>query len=112
MAQGLPRQRALQDSDRDHVTAQTVPDLRLLAVVLFLFLMLLTLLAAPLSAQSRAEVQVAARVVSAEPSRQALALAASPGSQPRRSDLASVRVVRETPKATARRVIAIDFLRN
>lgn len=109
MAQGLPRSRATNGSDRDHVTSDTLPDLRMLGLVLFLFLTLLSLLAAPLSAQSRGEVQVAAQVVSNQPSRQALALAALPGTQPRRSALATVRVVRETPR---RRTLAIDFLRN
>jgi hypothetical protein len=109
MAQGLPPKRAARDSDRDHATEAGVPDLPMLVLVLSLFLTLVTLLAAPLSAQSQAQVQVAARVVVTEPSRQALALAAQPGTQPRRSQLATVRVVRETPN---RRVVAVDFVRN
>lgn len=109
MAQGLPPKRAVRGGDRDHVTARAIPVPAFLVVILSLFLMLLTLLAAPLSAQSRAQVQVAARVVVAEPSRQALALAARPGTQPRRSQLAVVRVARETPQ---RRTLTIDFLRN
>jgi hypothetical protein len=98
--------------DRDHATDQALPDLRLLALVLSLFLTLVTLLAAPLSAQSRAQVQVAARVVSAEPSRQALALAVLSGLRSRRSALATVRVVRERPRSPERRIVEIDFLRN
>jgi hypothetical protein len=80
--------------------------------IFLLVLALLALLAGPASAQSRGEVQVAARVVSTEPSRQALALVTLPGVQPRRSRLATVRVAREVPKATNRRVVSIDFLRN
>lgn len=109
MAQDLPPERAVMARDRDHATDQAVPDLRLLVLVLSLFLMLISLLASPLSAQSRAQVQVAARVISAEPSRQALALAGLIGPRLRRSSLATVRVVRETPD---RRLVAIDFLRN
>jgi hypothetical protein len=123
MAQGLPHRRVRRRRDRDHVTTQTVPDLRILGLVLFLFLTLLAILSAPLSAQSRAEVQVAARVVSTEPSRQALALATLPGAQPRRSHLATVRVARagtgnregtaqEKQETPDRRLVSIDFLRN
>jgi hypothetical protein len=112
MAQGLPTGRARPGSDRDHVTTIALRRDRIELGIFLLVLALLALLAGPASAQSRATVQVAARVVSAEPSRQALALASLPGAEPRRSRLATVRVARETPKAASRRVISIDFLRN
>jgi hypothetical protein len=112
MAQGLPPQRAPGVSDRDHSTSVAARVDRIGIAVFVVALIFLALLAGPLSAQSRGQVQVAARVVSVEPSRQALALAVLPGLQPRRSPLATVRVVREAPKRAERRVVSIDFLRN
>ncbi len=109
MAQGLPTGRAPRGSDRDHFTSTALRRDRIELGIFLLVLALLALIAGPASAQSRATVQVAARVVSAEPSRQALALTALPGAQPRRSQLAVVRVVRETPN---RRTLSIDFLKN
>jgi hypothetical protein len=112
MAQGLPTSHAPRGSDRDHVIARPLRRDQIELAIFLFALALLALVTGPASAQSRAEVQVAARVVSTEPSRLALALAVLPGPQPRRSQLATVRVAREVPKAPNRRVVSIDFLRN
>lgn len=88
---------------------------------LFLFLSLLTLLlllTRPVRAQTGASLQVAARVVSTEPSRSALALTAEvlrkPVAAVRQSVLAQVTVTaakpeQETPEP---RRVRVDFLRN
>ena len=112
MAQGLPSRHAANGSDRDHVTATTLRRDRIEVGAFILLLILLALLAGPAAAQSRGQVQVAARVVLAEPSRTALDLgtrSTAPGSRTYRSSLARIRVTREPAE---RRVIAIDFLRN
>ncbi len=103
------------DGDPCHPRGRTGPE------ALFILLGVLTLLllcAAPARAQSGASLQVAARVVSTEPSRSALALTAeslrSPAAAVRQSTLAQVAVSpapRPADLAEPRKV-RVDFLRN
>jgi hypothetical protein len=88
-----------------------------------LFVLLLTLfLAIPGQAQSRATLQVAARVLPAEPSRSALALVSQALREPRWTVRGTVRETRlaqvtvmppsHQPLPTEPRRIRVDFLRN
>lgn len=115
MSQRVAGDLDVRPSDRDHVSARALGRERFEVVVVLLVLALLALLAVPASAQSRSAVQVAARVVSTGPSREALILGQGQ-SGTFRTRLARVRVL---PAAHAsrdlelrRRQVQIDFLRN
>ena len=115
MAQGLPSRHAANGSDRDHVSAGARTRDRFEVIIFLLVLSLLALLAGPASAQSRSAVQVAARVISTGPSREALILGEGKAGQ-FHTHLARVRVLpaalRSTDLEPRRRQVQIDFLRN
>jgi hypothetical protein len=101
--------------DRDHVTVRAPTSYRIEVAIFVLVLTLLAILAGPVAAQSRSAVQVAARVVSTGPSRDALILSQGmPGVF--RTSLARVRVMRTAAPTGVleprRRQVQIDFLRN